>query len=66
MYDAWKKWEENPVIINFNQKSSYVWEIPFPGVTICPEIKTVRKIFNYTEMCNIARTEGDFEMEDIE
>lgn len=66
MYDAWHKWEENPVIINFNEKSSYVWDIPFPAVTICPEIKTRRKIFNYTHMCNIARTEGDFEMSDIE
>lgn len=66
MYDAWHKWEENPVIINFNEKPTFVWEIPFPAITICPETKTVRKIFNYTKMCNIARTGTHFDMDDDE
>lgn len=63
--DAWNKWEENPVIINYNQKSTYVLEVPFPAITICPETKTRRKIFNYTEMSYIAMSK-QFDMDNDE
>lgn len=49
IYDAWNKWKDNPVIINFNQNPTFIWEIPFPAVTICPEIKSIKSIFNYTK-----------------
>lgn len=33
------KWNETPVIVSFSEKSTPVWSIPFPAVTICSETK---------------------------
>lgn len=52
IHDSWNKWEQSPVIINFNEKSTPVWDIPFPAVTICPETKTKSYIFNFTKVFN--------------
>lgn len=50
--DTWKKWDRFPVIVTFAEKSTPIWEIPFPSVTICPETKVKQSIFNYTSFCN--------------
>ena len=33
------KWHETPVIVSFSEKSTPVWSIPFPAITICSETK---------------------------
>uniref|UniRef100_A0A1I8PG23 Pickpocket protein 28-like n=1 Tax=Stomoxys calcitrans TaxID=35570 RepID=A0A1I8PG23_STOCA len=33
------KWRESPVIVSFSDHSTPIWNIPFPRVTICPEVK---------------------------
>ncbi|XP_075167592.1 pickpocket protein 28-like [Haematobia irritans] len=33
------RWYESPVIVSFSEKSTPIWNIPFPAVTICPETK---------------------------
>lgn len=33
------KWNETPVIVSFAEKSTPVWSIPFPAITICSETK---------------------------
>lgn len=43
----WEKLNTNSMIIGFSEKESSVAEIPFPSVTICPEIKS--RLFNYTD-----------------
>ncbi|XP_005178342.2 pickpocket protein 28 [Musca domestica] len=41
--NIYEKWTETPVIVSFSEKSTPVWSIPFPAVTICSETKrTVR------------------------
>lgn len=47
--NIYRKWEENPVIITFDEKHTAVWEIPFPAVTICPESKVKKAFLNFTE-----------------
>ncbi|RZC33873.1 ASC domain containing protein [Asbolus verrucosus] len=47
---VYKRWEESPVIVNFANKGTPIYEIPFPAVTICPESKSVQDKFNYTEI----------------
>ncbi|KAL9905474.1 pickpocket protein 28 [Glossina fuscipes] len=47
--NIWYKWNYNPVIVSFAEKSTPVWEIPFPTITICPENKAPQTIFNYTD-----------------
>jgi amiloride-sensitive sodium channel len=29
------KWQQTPVIVSFSEKSTPIWSIPFPAVTIC-------------------------------
>ncbi|XP_055382440.1 pickpocket protein 28-like [Condylostylus longicornis] len=48
--NTWNKWQENPVIVSFNEKSTPVWQIPFPAVTICPELKFPQDKYNYSEV----------------
>jgi len=46
--NIWNKWDQSPVIVSFDEKSTPVWQIPFPAVTICPETKAKQTIFNFT------------------
>lgn len=46
--NVYTKWDQSPVIVSFAEKSTPVWEIPFPAVTICPETKTKMDFLNFT------------------
>ncbi|PSN34454.1 hypothetical protein C0J52_20177 [Blattella germanica] len=48
---TWNKWQTSPVFVTFAETSSPVWDIPFPAVTICPEIKIKRTVLNFTSLC---------------
>lgn len=50
VYNTWLKWIETPVIVTFSEKSTPVWNIPFPTVTICTDIKIRRTNFDYTSV----------------
>ena len=39
----------SPVIVSFAEKSTPVWEIPFPAITICPETKVLKKYADFTK-----------------
>lgn len=45
----WEKWQTSPVIVSFAEKSTPVWQIPFPAVTICPETKAMKKHLDFTK-----------------
>jgi acid-sensing ion channel, other len=51
--DSYKRWTDDPVIVSFDSKYMPVDEIPFPAVTICPEIKSNPKIFDLSKMWQI-------------
>ncbi|XP_037915201.1 pickpocket protein 28-like [Hermetia illucens] len=42
-------WKSTPVIVTFSDKSTPIWEIPFPSIVVCPESRTVNGTFNFTE-----------------
>lgn len=48
--NVYTKWDQSPVIVSFAEKSTPVWEIPFPAVTICPETKTKMDFLNFTKV----------------
>lgn len=50
IHNLWIKWDESPVFVSFAEQSTPVWEIPFPAVTICPETKAQKALFNYTDI----------------
>lgn len=50
--ESYDRWNRSPVIVTFSEKSASVWNIPFPAVTICPEVKTNAQLFNFTETVN--------------
>ncbi|KAF2903802.1 hypothetical protein ILUMI_02379 [Ignelater luminosus] len=43
------KWKNSPVIVTFATEQTPIWDIPFPSVTICPEIKSQKDMYNFTE-----------------
>ncbi|XP_055621989.1 pickpocket protein 28-like [Toxorhynchites rutilus septentrionalis] len=42
------KWDSGPVILSFDRKPTPVWQMPFPAVTICPEVKFRPECLNFT------------------
>uniref|UniRef100_A0A034WQE2 Sodium channel protein Nach n=1 Tax=Bactrocera dorsalis TaxID=27457 RepID=A0A034WQE2_BACDO len=48
--NIWDKWNNNPVIVSFAEKSTPVWQIPFPTVTVCTETKGRQTVLNFTDM----------------
>lgn len=55
IHNVWIKWDQSPVIVSFAEKSTPVWAIPFPAVTICPETKTYMEKLNFTDTFNLLR-----------
>ncbi|CAO1407458.1 unnamed protein product [Diamesa serratosioi] len=47
---TYNKWQSNPVIVTFEEKSTPVWKIPFPAVTICPENKYNKHSFKIDDL----------------
>uniref|UniRef100_A0A0K8VEQ2 Sodium channel protein Nach n=1 Tax=Bactrocera latifrons TaxID=174628 RepID=A0A0K8VEQ2_BACLA len=41
IHSIYIKWNETPVIVSFSEKSTPIWSIPFPAITICSETKRV-------------------------
>jgi amiloride-sensitive sodium channel len=52
IYLVYQKWEQSPVIVNFANRGTPIYKIPFPAITICPETKSEQKKFNYTDIHN--------------
>lgn len=47
---TYNKWITSPVIVTFATTETPIWKIPFPAITICPEVKSDPEIFNYTHV----------------
>lgn len=64
IFNVWMKWQLSPVIVSFDEKSTPIWHIPFPAVTICPETKARTDILNftqsYTNLYNTVKETGYF------
>uniref|UniRef100_A0A182RXW2 Uncharacterized protein n=1 Tax=Anopheles funestus TaxID=62324 RepID=A0A182RXW2_ANOFN len=45
---AYNKWDSTPVIVTLSEVPTPVWDMTFPAVTICPEIKVLNTRYNYT------------------
>lgn len=50
IYTIYEKYEKSPVIVTFATKETSIYEIPFPAVTICPQIKSDKTKFNFEEV----------------
>ncbi|XP_013104729.2 pickpocket protein 28-like [Stomoxys calcitrans] len=52
MWDTYWKWQDSPVILGFDETLVPVSSIPFPTITICPEIKREKEKFDFTSVAN--------------
>uniref|UniRef100_A0A6E8WCN0 Uncharacterized protein n=1 Tax=Anopheles coluzzii TaxID=1518534 RepID=A0A6E8WCN0_ANOCL len=48
IYKAYVKWNQTPIIVTFSEKTTPVWDIHFPSITICPETKVYARTLNLT------------------
>ena len=53
IYNIYNKWQLSPVIISVAEKSTPIWEIPFPAITICPQTKVKNDFLNFTKAFKI-------------
>lgn len=49
IYQTYEKWQNSPIIVNLASEESNIYEIPFPAVTICHEVKVSRSYFNFSD-----------------
>lgn len=49
IHNIFNKWQQDPVIVSFATKQVPIYKIPFPSVTICPEIKVKMSQLNFTQ-----------------
>ncbi|XP_067634317.1 pickpocket protein 28 [Eurosta solidaginis] len=50
IWATYLKWQDTPVILGFDETLVPVHNIPFPTITICPEIKMERNVFDFPNM----------------
>lgn len=50
IWATYLKWQDSPVILGFDETLVPVHKIPFPTITICPEIKMERNVFDYVNV----------------
>lgn len=48
--EAYRKWALEPVVVSFATTETPVWKIPFPAITICPQIKASKGKVNFTNL----------------
>lgn len=49
IHESYKKMDRDPVLVSLSEKSTPVYMIPFPAVTICPDVKASKSKINLTE-----------------
>ncbi|KAI5638681.1 amiloride-sensitive sodium channel domain-containing protein [Phthorimaea operculella] len=49
MSNVWIKWKTSPVIVSVNEKYVPVGDVPFPSITICPQLKCKASVFNFSK-----------------
>ncbi|CAD0197338.1 unnamed protein product [Chrysodeixis includens] len=60
---VWYKWQTSPVIVTVSEHLVPVGKVPFPSVTICPQSKCMRVMYDYT--ANTKRINALLENENI-
>lgn len=66
IHKVYNKWQLSPVIVSFAEKSTPVWQIPFPAVTICPETKLLKTHMDFTKCWIAAKINKTDELTDEE
>uniref|UniRef100_A0A182PJG9 Pickpocket n=1 Tax=Anopheles epiroticus TaxID=199890 RepID=A0A182PJG9_9DIPT len=52
IHKTYVKWNQVPIIVTFSEKTTPVWDIHFPAITICPETKASVEKLNFTAEIN--------------
>lgn len=55
IHKLWYKWRSSPILVSFDEKLTPITEIPFPAITICPEMKSDAQLFNFTAVFHSIR-----------
>lgn len=50
IYEIFDKYDKSPVVVSFATEDTPLYEIPFPAVTICPELKFSKEKYNHTDI----------------
>lgn len=58
IHNIWQRWNQDPVIVSFNENLVPIIQIPFPAITICQQVKTQRNLFDYSAVLEEVLTNG--------
>ncbi|CAG9863465.1 unnamed protein product [Phyllotreta striolata] len=65
IYQTYRKWQHQPLMVNFSSNERNINEIPFPAVTICQETRVSRSFFNYSRALRNYVFEGKADADDL-
>jgi len=54
-----EKLDTTPVMVTFAETATNVWHVPFPAVTVCPETKSRKSVFNFTKYTSVIHLENN-------
>lgn len=54
--EIYRRWQQTPVIVGINERMTSIWEIPFPGMTICPDLPLTNFTVGCDGHCKITKT----------
>lgn len=64
LLNAFNRWYESPLIVNLVEQPEPIWELPFPAITVCPDLKSKQGIFNFTQLYHKMSTDREHVSED--
>ncbi|XP_055319537.1 pickpocket protein 28-like [Sitodiplosis mosellana] len=65
VWNTWLKWQERPVMVSFNDRTTSIGMVPFPAVTICPTHIYDKDDVNITHLANVYMRNSNLEKENL-
>lgn len=59
--NIYNKWNRSPVIVSFSSQPTPVIDIPLPAMTICPQVKSQNRLFNFSALLEDIRIGTDID-----
>lgn len=66
IHQTYLKWENDPVLVTFNERATPTWKIPFPSITLCPESPVNAEKFNVKQaIFNLKNSKSNMTADDL-
>lgn len=65
VWNTWLKWNEAPVMVSFNDRTTSIGMVPFPAVTICSTHKYDKNALNISHLVEMYMRNSKLEKDNL-